>query len=165
MSSHDILIALRQIMRAIDLRSKRLEKQVDLTVPQLLVLQRLQESGELSVNEVARGVNLSQGTVTSILQRLEAKGMLTRMKREDDRRKSRICLTEAGSDQVMNAPELFQEEFVNKFNELESWEKKMLTSAVERIAAIMDADAVDASPILQVGEIIDPGDEGGPNDT
>ncbi len=41
----------------------------------------------------------------------------------------------------------------------------MLTSAVERIAAIMDADAVDASPILQVGEIIDPGDEGGPNDT
>ncbi len=65
----------------------------------------------------------------------------------------------------MNAPELLQEEFVSKFNELESWEQKMLTSAVERIASIMDAETVDASPILQVGEIINPHEAGGSNDS
>jgi DNA-binding MarR family transcriptional regulator len=154
MTSQQILVALRRIMRAIDLRSKHLEKLVGLTVPQLLVLQQLQAGHELSVSEIARGVNLSQSTVTSMLHRLEAKGLVTRKRNEDDRRKVRICLTREGREQVRDAPGLLQEEFVNRFEMLEPWEQKMLTSSVERIAAIMDAEAVDASPILQVGEII-----------
>ena len=141
-------------MRAIDLRSKQLEKQVGLTVPQLLVLQQLHNAGELSVNEIARGVNLSQGTVTSMLLRLESKGILTRNKREDDRRKASICLTKKGIDQLLSAPELLQKEFVSRFEKLESWEQKMLVSAVERIATLMDVETVDAPPILQVGDMI-----------
>jgi len=149
-----MLIGLRRIMRAIDLRSKQLEKQVGLTVPQLLVLQQLHGAGELSVNEIARGVNLSQGTVTSMLLRLESKGILTRNKREDDRRKSSICLTKKGIDELLSAPELLQKEFISRFEKLESWEQKMLISAVERIATLMDVETVDASPILQAGDII-----------
>lgn len=141
-------------MRAIDLRSKQLEKQVGLTVPQLLVLQQLHGAGELTVNEIASSVNLSQGTVTSMLLRLESKGILTRNKREDDRRKSSICLTKKGTDQLLSAPELLQKEFVSRFEKLESWEQKMLVSAVERIATLMDVETVDASPILQTGDII-----------
>jgi hypothetical protein len=55
---------------------------------------------------------------------------------------------------LRSAPSLLQEEFVARFEQLEGWEQKMLTAAVERIAAIMDAEAVDASPILQVGDIL-----------
>ena len=113
-----MLVGLRRIMRAIDLRSKQLEKQVGLTVPQLLVLQQLHGAGELSVNEIARGVNLSQGTVTSMLLRLESKGILTRNKREDDRRKSSICLTKKGIDELLSAPELLQKEFISRFEKL-----------------------------------------------
>lgn len=154
MSSREILVALRRIMRAIDMRSKKLEKLVGLTVPQLLVLQTLQESGELPVGDIARRVNLSQGTVTSVLQRLESKGLVTRQRRSDDRRKVGIVLTRNGTQQLANAPELLQEEFIARFEQLEGWEQNMLTAAVQRIAAIMDAEAVDASPILQVGEIL-----------
>ena len=159
-----MLVGLRRIMRAIDLRSKQLEKQVGLTVPQLLVLQQLHGAGELSVNEIARGVNLSQGTVTAMLLRLESKGILTRNKREDDRRKSSICLTKKGIDQLLAAPELLQKEFISKFDELESWEQKMLVSAVERIAALMDIETVDASPILEAGDIIKSNTDSEPND-
>ncbi len=154
MDSSEILIALRRIMRAIELRSKRLEKSAGLTVPQLLVLQELATAGELSVSEIARRISLSQGTVTSIVQRMEAKGLLQKHRSGQDRRRLEVALTDKGLDKLAMSPGLLQEEFVNRFQQLESWEQKMLTSALERIAEIMDAERVDASPILQVGEIL-----------
>lgn len=154
MDSSEILIALRRIMRAIDLRSKRLEKTAGLTVPQLLVLQELAYAGELSVSELAQRVSLSQGTVTSIVQRMETKGLLHKSRSGHDRRKVQVVLTTQGQDTLASSPGLLQEEFVERFEQLEPWEQKMLTSALERIAEIMDAERMDASPILQVGEIL-----------
>jgi len=153
MSSNEILVALRRIMRAIDLHSKQLERLAGLTVPQLLIMKKVLEAGELSVGDLARRVSLSQGTVTSILKRLEFKGLVDKHRPDDDRRKVLIRLTPEGQTKFARSPELLQQEFVNRFEALEPWEQKMLTSAVERIATIMDAETVDASPILQVGEI------------
>jgi DNA-binding MarR family transcriptional regulator len=154
MNSNEILVALRRIMRAIDLHSKQLERLAGLTVPQLLVMKCVLEAGELSVGDLARGVSLSQGTVTSILKRLELKGLVAKQRPRDDRRKVLITLTDKGQAQLSSSPELLQQEFMNRFEALQPWEQKMLTSAVERIATIMDAEAVDASPILQIGEIL-----------
>jgi DNA-binding MarR family transcriptional regulator len=162
MKSQAILIALRRIMRAIDLHSKRLERSAGLTVPQILVLQSLAEGGELAVSEVARRVSLSQATVTSILTRLESKDLLLRKRAERDKRMVLVQLTERGTERVRQLPGLLQEDFVNRFDALESWEQSMLTAAVERIASILDAQEVDAAPILQVGEIAK---EPGPKDS
>jgi len=155
MSSHEILIALRRIMRAIDLHSKQLQGKLGLTVPQLIILQYVSFRGEPSISEIARGVSLSQGTVTAILSRLEVRKYLTRRKSSDDKRKISVRLTQKGQNQVANAPELLQKEFVDSFEKLEPWDQKMLTAAVERIAAIMDAETMDAAPILQPGEIVE----------
>jgi DNA-binding MarR family transcriptional regulator len=154
MNSSDILVALRRIMRAIDLRSKKLQKLAGLTVPQLVVMQAVRDAGELTVSEVARRVSLSQGTVTSVLQRLELKGLICRERGSEDRRKVFIVLTPAGREKLANSPELLQEEFISRFEELADWEQKMLISALERIATIMDAETVDASPILEIGDIV-----------
>ena len=154
MTSNEILVALRRITRAIYLHSKKLEKLVGLTVPQLLVLQTLRDTGEQTVSELARCVSLSQSTVTSILMRLQTKGLVAKGKRDEDRRKVLITLTDLGGERLEDSPELLQKEFIDRFQNLDSWEQKMLVSAVERIASIMDADTVDAAPILQPGEII-----------
>jgi DNA-binding MarR family transcriptional regulator len=154
MNQKEILVALRRITRAIDLHSKQLEKSAGLTVPQLLVLQALGEADHLSVSDIARQINLSQGTVTSVLERMTAKGLVDRVRDPDDRRRVRISLSSEGETRLRAAPGLLQESFMERFGQLESWEQKMLTAAVERIASMMDAQAVDASPILQVGEIL-----------
>jgi len=161
MASTDILIALRRIMRAIDLHSKKLEHSAGLTVPQILILQTVAEAGQPGVSEIARRVSLSQATVTSVVDRLVRKDLVTRNRSEKDRRVVRIALTTKGIVQLRDAPGLLQEEFVSRFGALEPWEQKMLTAAVERIASIMDAETVDASPILQTGEIlpVDNGDK------
>lgn len=161
MGSQDMLVALRRIMRAIALHSKQLQKSAGLTVPQLMVLQAIVgEARDASVSAIAKRVNLSQATVTSVLDRLSAKGLVTRQRRADDRRKVDIRLTTAGTRQLDNAPTLLQESFIRRFERLEDWEQKMLIASVERLAALMDAQHMDASPLLDTAIIsVDPGGE------
>lgn len=154
MSDYDeILIALRRITRAIDIYSKRLVKSSGLTAPQLVVLQSLRQRGELAPSAIARVVSLSQATVTSILDRLEAQKFVERRRSESDRRVVLVGLTSLGLEKVQGAPELLQAGFLRAFRELPSWEQHMLIASVQRVAELMDAEEIDASPILAAGDM------------
>jgi DNA-binding MarR family transcriptional regulator len=153
MDSDEILVSLRRIMRAIDLHSKQLERQVGLTVPQLLILHAIARAGHLPVSAIAREVSLSHGTVTSVLDRLEKRGHVARQRDNRDRRVVSVTLTPTGRTILGKAPGLLQENFVARYSRLPDWEQKMLAAAVQRIATLMDAGAVDAGPILQAGEL------------
>lgn len=149
----DILVALRRITRAIHLQSKRLVRETGLTAPQLIVMQAMQRHGQTSASTVAKEVALSQATVTTILDRLGRAGLIQRTRSDADRRVVHIQLTDEGRARLACAPELLQAEFLRKFRELQAWERHQLTASLQRIAAMMDADALDASPILEVGDI------------
>ena len=62
---------LRQIIRAIDLHSKRLSKESGLTGPQLILMRSIRELGEVTIRELSNHTNMSQATATTILDRLE----------------------------------------------------------------------------------------------
>jgi DNA-binding MarR family transcriptional regulator len=134
-----ILTAIRRITRAIDLHSKRLVKRSGLTVPQLLVMQSI----------------LRQGTVTAIVDRLERQGLVRRERSGDDKRVVLVCLTLDGQKKLEEAPEPIQAGFVREFRKLSEWEQHMLISAFERVAVMMNAEEIDAAPILEVGELQD----------
>src|SRR3546814_9311139 len=70
-ASRDVLTALRRIIRATDLHSKQLAREVGLTTPQVVLLQAVRDLGEVTTGQLSRRVSLSQGTVTTILDRLE----------------------------------------------------------------------------------------------
>jgi len=148
-----ILVAIRRITRAIDLHSKQLVKSAGLTVPQLLVMQAVHRGGKRAINHIAADVRLSQATVTSILDRLERSGLARRERDQQDRRQVSVCLTLEGQAKLETAPELMQRSFVREFGRLESWEQAMLVSSLERVAAMMDAEDLDASPILASGDM------------
>jgi DNA-binding MarR family transcriptional regulator len=152
-NSNALLVALRQINRAIDLQSKKLERDTGQTTPQLLLLKSLEKDGRAKPSVIAKSVHLSHATVTSIVDRLEKSEMVTREKSEDDRRSVDIVLTEKGRDCVKNAPEMLQDDFLLSLSKLEPWEQNLLISSVQRIAGMMDADRLDSAAILEVGEI------------
>jgi DNA-binding MarR family transcriptional regulator len=152
-NSNALLVALRQINRAIDLQSKKLEKETGQTTPQLLLLKALEKDGRAKPSVLAKSVHLSHATVTSIVDRLAKSGMVTREKSEDNGRSVEIVLTEQGRDCVQNAPELLQEDFLLSLSKLEPWEQNLLISSVQRIAMMMDANRLESAPILEVGEI------------
>lgn len=148
-----ILTAIRRITRAIDLHSKRLVKRSGLTVPQLLVMQSILRHGKIAIGVIANDVSLSQGTVTAIVDRLERQGMVRRERSGSDKRVVHVCLTLEGQTKLEEAPEPIQAGFVREFRMLSDWEQHMLISAFDRVAVMMNAEELDAAPILDVGDL------------
>ena len=93
-----VMIALRKIIRSIDMNSKKLVKRVGLTGPQLLILREISRSVETTPGEIAREVSLSQATVTGILERMEKHKLLTRKRSESDRRRIMVRITKKGKE-------------------------------------------------------------------
>lgn len=149
----ELLVALRKVIRAIDLRSKQLSREVGLTGPQLLVLQNIGAQPNIMVRQIAENINLSPATVTSILDRLEARGLVNRVRSTEDKRKVAISLTDSGQTSLEAAPLPFQEHFTNRFRQLEEWEQSQMVATMQRIASMMDAADIDASPMLELGSL------------
>ena len=149
----ELLIALRKVIRAIDLHSKQLNKTSGLTGPQLLIMHEVAQTDGITASRIAQNVNLSPATVTNILDRLESRALVRRVRSELDKRRVSLHLTEQGQALLEKAPQPLQEHFIHKFSNLEEWEQTLLLSSMQRIAAMMDADNIDASPLLEVGAI------------
>lgn len=149
----ELLVAIRRVIRAIDLRSKKLSKEVGITGPQLLVLQALKSQPGITAKQLAENINLSQATVTSILDRLENKLLINRIRSDEDRRRVFLFLTEVGQQTLHESPKAMEDAFIEKFNHLEDWEQSLLLSSVQRVAGMMDANDIDAAPILNISEI------------
>lgn len=146
-----VLIALRRVIRATDLHSKHLAKTTGLTSPQILLLQAIRDKGEVTIGELASEVSLSQATVTSILDRLEKRAFVYRERSQTDKRKVHAYLTEQAVETLKEAPTPLQEQFTRQFSDLHEWEQTMLISSLQRIAHMMDAQHIDAAPVLDIG--------------
>lgn len=144
----EVLVALRRIIRAIDLQSKRLIQVSGLSGPQLLLMKAIGEGGRISAGQLARTVNLSQGTVTTILDRLEKKELIQRERSPEDKRRIFVSLSSEGEAALAKAPALLQEHFIKRFRALESWEQHLIISSLLRVATMMDAQDLDAAPLL-----------------
>jgi len=147
----EVLIALRRVIRATDLHSKYLAKTTGLTAPQILLLQTLRDKGQITIGELASQVSLSQATVTTILDRLEKRDLVYRQRSKTDKRKVHAFLTDKAQEILIKAPIPLQEQFTRQFSELQEWEQTMIISALKRVAQMMDAQHIDASPVLDIG--------------
>ena len=149
----EVLVALRRVIRATDLHSKHLAKTTSLTAPQILLLQTIRNKGQVTIGELANEISLSQATVTSILDRLEKRTLIYRERSAQDKRKVHAHLTDKGIEVLKGAPIPLQEHFTRQFSDLQNWEQTMIISSLQRIAQMMDAQHIDASPVLDVGTL------------
>ena len=152
-SIEEVLVALRRVIRATDLHSKHLAKTTGLTAPQILLLQTIRAQGEVTIGELASEISLSQATVTTILDRLEKRGLVYRERSREDKRKVHAYLTEAAMETLKEAPIPLQDHFTRQFSDLQEWEQTMIISSLQRVAQMMDAQHIDASPVLDIGTL------------
>ncbi|OLQ84281.1 MarR family transcriptional regulator [Vibrio ponticus] len=154
MEKHEeVLVSLRQIIRAIDLHSKKLSKESGLTAPQLILMRSIRELGEVTIKQLSNHTNMSQATATIILDRLQKNGLIERKRSETDKRKVHAVLTEQGRERLEQAPLPLQQSFINKFQRLDDWEQTLLLSSVQRLSAMMNAEDIDVAPVLELGSI------------
>lgn len=149
----DVLIALRRVIRATDLHSKHLAKTTGLTAPQIMLMQAIRDKGQASIGELAHDISLSQATVTTIMDRLEKRGLVYRQRSVTDKRKVHAYLTEAAHELLKTAPLPLQDQFTRKFQSLQDWEQSMIIASLQRVAEMMDAQDMDAAPFLEVGKL------------
>ncbi|KUJ85288.1 MarR family transcriptional regulator [Ruegeria marisrubri] len=146
------LVALRRILRATDLFGRELAQSVGLTAAQFRVLQIVAETGQCTATAISQRMRISQATVTSLVDKLVRQDMVQRVKSQTDRRQTNIVITEKGKQAIAQAPDPLQQRFVRKFDALEDWEQAALIAALERVAAMLDAEDIDAAPVLDTGE-------------
>ncbi len=149
----EIVTALRRIIRAVDLHSKYLAQLSGLTGPQLVVLQFLELHGPQTTGQLAEGVSLGQATLSDILERLGKKQLIERRRATEDKRRVINELTAAGRNAIKEAPPLLQERFSKALQGLADWEQTLILSTLQRVAEMMHAQEIEASPVLVTGPV------------
>ncbi len=148
-----VLKAIRRVIRATDLHSRQVTRMSGLTSSQLILLKVVRDNKLSTISELANNISLSQATLTSILDRLEKSGLVKRERSELDKRKVSVRLTDEGISVLEMAPEPLQDTFVRQFGALQDWERSMILASLQRVAEMMDAGDIDASPLLDVGSL------------
>jgi len=95
------ILQIRQLSRFLDKYSKYLDNHYNITLPQLLCLHEISENEEINLSKLTKQLNLNNSAVTGIIDRLESKGFVKRIKKGTDRRTIYIELTEAGQEYVL----------------------------------------------------------------
>ncbi len=147
------LVALRRILRATEIYGRKLAKAAGLTAVQFRVLQIVAERGTCTATEIAHKMRVSQATVTSLVDKLVRREVVTREKSQTDRRQIHIIITATGREIVSHAPDALQQRYVRKFEALEDWEQAQLVASLERVAQMLDAADIDAAPVLDTGDL------------
>ncbi|MCI2423012.1 MarR family transcriptional regulator [Saccharopolyspora sp. K220] len=93
-----LCFALYAASRSVTARYRPLLDELGLTYPQYLVMLVLWEQGTASVRELGTVLQLESSTLSPLLKRLEANGLIHRERRADDERSVAIRLTQAGAD-------------------------------------------------------------------
>ena len=93
---HQLCFALYSASLAMTRLYKPLLAALSLTYPQYLVMLSLWEQDGASVGDLGRRLLLDSGTLTPLLKRLEAAGLVERRRARDDERRVDIFLTAAG---------------------------------------------------------------------
>jgi DNA-binding MarR family transcriptional regulator len=146
----DVLVSLRRIIRATDLQSKRMLKVCGLTIPQVMVLRAIETLGDVTVKRISDAVSLSQATVTTILNRLEDRKLVERVRGQTDKRVVNARVTPVGRETLETAPPLLHEQFIERFDALDDWKKTQILSSLQHVATMMDAESLDAAPLLDI---------------
>ena len=154
--AHAVLRAIRRIVRRVSEHSKHMSRDIGLTIPQVVCLKAIGEFTDNGVTEVTaamvgKQIQLSPATVSRIVDRLVRAGLIARERRSKDRRKVCLSLTDAGEERYQSLPTPLQETFVNRLMDLPTEDRLELLDALERITVLMDANDLDAAPLLTPG--------------
>lgn len=145
-SSKNIVEAIRRLVRLSYLDSRTMVKRYGITGPQSLVLKSLIESVEpLSSVTLSRRLDVSPANITGIIDRLEEKGLVKRLRKQGDRRKILIELTEKGIEFSQQLPDLIENKLIKGLSDLDSTEIAGIYTAFNKVVQIIEGSTEDTT--------------------
>ncbi|MFC1586922.1 MarR family winged helix-turn-helix transcriptional regulator [Planctomycetota bacterium] len=143
-----VLLALRRIIRAVDIHSRKLKAEYQITGPQLVCLLTIAEDGPMTSAVLSRAIHLGPSTLVGILDRLEQRELITRQRDVKDRRQIILRATERGQNLAANAPSPLQDRLAEGLRDQPELEQAAIALSLERIVALMEVQDIDTSLVL-----------------
>jgi MarR family transcriptional regulator, organic hydroperoxide resistance regulator len=134
----DLYSASRAVMKAYT----PLLEPLGLTYPQYLVMVALWEKDGQQVNELAERLSLDSGTLSPLLKRLQAAGLVERNRSTEDERAVKVELTAAGRALQKKAPEVVSR--IEELFGLRASEMQQLKATLRGIGKRMEAPQTSA---------------------
>lgn len=141
-----ICFSLNAASRAFGSLYRALLKDLGLTYPQYLVMLVLWEHGELPVKKVGEHLRLDSGTLSPLLKRLEAAGLVRRERGTQDERSVHVQLTGEGT--ALRERALLVPRRIAAATSFDLDEIRDLRARLDRLTAALDRTALEAIPDL-----------------
>jgi MarR family transcriptional regulator, organic hydroperoxide resistance regulator len=134
-----VIQSLRRIFKAIQDYSHEVSENFGITGPQLWVLKTISLNGRLSLGDLGGKMYLRPSTITGLIDVLEEKGYLVRMRDRKDRRVVKVQLTPKGQRLAIKAPNPAQGKMIYGLRKLKRHELDLILDSVQKLVKIMEA--------------------------
>ena len=152
----DIVGSIRRLVRAVYLDSQKMKREFGMTGPQSGVLHLLLKNGSMSSADLSRLMYVTPSNITGIIDRLEKKGLVERVRRERDRRVTLLVLTAAGKELSEGIPDAIEKQLINQLSDLENEHVQILAMAMNQVLNLIDTSGVEEKPLEINHELVSP---------
>lgn len=144
----EIIDNLRRVFQVVNEQSKKAERETGLTGPQLWAIKTIAQEAPIMVSDIAQRMYLHPATVVGILDRLETRGFVARVRSTEDRRVVRVELTDKGRSLLKKAPEVAQGLLVAGLEKLPGRRLKTIAASLDQMVDILGAQGIPPHLIL-----------------
>jgi DNA-binding MarR family transcriptional regulator len=140
---NEIASRIRKLRRSVYHDYIRTSRQFGLTETQSDVLRTLLVHGEMSSADLSRNLYMTPANITGVIDRLEKKGLVERIRQQLDRRVALISLTESGKGLSQQLPDPIENKLISGLENLASEQVQALGEAMKKIIDLIGDDRVD----------------------
>ncbi len=133
LSSLAIHRLLGEIFLLLDDGDHQVLRPLGLSVTQFHALRHLHEAGTLTVNELSARLLTDKSNASRLLARMEARGLVSRVRDRKDRRVLRLWLTPQGAKLLEEARAVFQRSVAERLAALSAEDRRALEALLNRL--------------------------------
>lgn len=144
----EVLAAQRTIARELFRTTMAEWIHLDLSMGQLKALMLLASQPDMNVSSLAETLSVSKPTASILVDQLVHQGFAQRTEDPEDRRRTLVAPTQAGSDLAAHLRQTGpQDRFVGWLEALDPDDLAALTRGLQALAAVAERDAAEASSV------------------
>ena len=143
------LVSIRRLVRTLRTTAASVERETGLSTAQTFVLQLLLEAPAESMNDLAERTSTDQSSVSVVVSRLEAKGLVARLPFVADARRTQVVITGDGTALMRRKPPTVQERLTHALTSMPPDSLGLLAAELTRLVALMGAAEEPATLIFE----------------
>jgi len=131
----ELATILPKILRMMTRQQETVFSTGDLSVPNIVILELLQERGSCRMSEIAASLSIGMSAATAIIDQMIGRGLVERERSREDRRVVNVSLQRKGRNSAVSIREGRRKVIRNLFSGLTQHEKELYLTLIKKIEA------------------------------